>query len=317
MDTLIRCKNLTKIFKKRVVLNNINLDIKRGEIFGIIGMSCSGKTTLLKTLIGFLEPNHGDILFYSEKGKQYKPIHKNQLEVRKTFGFATQMPSFYPKLTVEENLLHFGSLYNQARSKNKTNAKHLLDLTTLSNAKDILAQNLSGGMEKRLSIACSLIHNPKVLILDEPTADLDPLSRQETWALIKEINKKGTTIIIASHFLAELELVCDRVGILYNNHLIVEGTPEKIKSKFFKNQEIHLCSKPGDYSTIAKALKRYHSLNIEKTAVKDRTLVIHTPKAEKTLHHTIHILERIHEDLISIEVRKPSLTEIFETLKNK
>lgn len=235
MPPVIQFKNVKKSFKKRLVLDGVNLEINEGEIFGIIGMSGSGKSTILNILIGYYEPEQGDILFYSSKDKKYKSAIKNIMELRKTFGFAAQDPSFYPKLTVEENLLHFGALYRLPRKIIKENARHLLELTELYETRKQLGQSLSGGMEKRLSVACSLIHNPKVLILDEPTADLDPIRRKETWELIKELHRKGTTIIIASHFLEELEPVCTKIAILHNHKITAVGTPAQLRKYYNKS----------------------------------------------------------------------------------
>lgn len=240
MGALIRFKEVKKEFKDKLVLNKLNLELNKGEIFGIIGMSGSGKTTMLNTLIGFLEPEEGEVEFFSEKDKVFKQIHKNQKEVNNLFGFATQAASFYPKLTVEENLLYFGSLYNLSKKQNMANAVNLMKQTDLYEAKNRLAQALSGGMEKKLSIACALIHSPKVLILDEPTADLDPISRAETWDLIKDIHKKGTTVIVASHLLNELEAVCDRIGLLHEQKMLASGTPDELKTKFLKNKNMPL-----------------------------------------------------------------------------
>ncbi|MBW2965513.1 ABC transporter ATP-binding protein [Candidatus Woesearchaeota archaeon] len=235
MPPIIQLKNIKKKFGKRIVLDGVNLEINDKEIFGIIGMSGSGKSTILKTLVGYYEPELGDLLFYSYKDKRYKPIIKHLIEVRKTFGFSAQTSSFYPKLTVEENLLHFGALYKLPYKITKINTERLLKTTELFDARKQLAETLSGGMEKRLSIACSLIHNPKILILDEPTADLDPIRRKETWKLINWLHKAGKTIIIASHFISELELVCTRVALLHQQKIIAVGTPSQLKKKYKKN----------------------------------------------------------------------------------
>ena len=234
MPPIIKLQNIKKKFKKRLILDNINLEINEGEIFGIIGMSGSGKSTILKLLIGYYEPEEGDIFFYSYKDKNYKSAIKNIIELRKTFGFSAQDPSFYPKLTVEENLYHFGSLYSLPKKLIKENTNDLLEITDLANARKQLAQTLSGGMEKRLSVACSLIHQPKVLILDEPTADLDPIRRKETWNLIKGLHSLGTTIVIASHFLSEIEPVCTKIAILHDHKVIDIGTPVELKKKYGK-----------------------------------------------------------------------------------
>ena len=232
MPPIIQLKNIKKNFRKRIVLDGINLEINEGDIFGIIGMSASGKSTILKTIIGYYQPDLGNLSFYSYKDKHYKPILKNLIEVRKIFGFSAQTPSFYPKLTVEENLLHFGSLYKLPNKVIKTNTERLLEITELFDARKQLAETLSGGMEKRLSIACSLIHRPKILILDEPTADLDPIRRRETWQLVKWLHKTGTTIIIASHFISEIELVCTKIALLHQHKIIDIGTVSQLKRKY-------------------------------------------------------------------------------------
>ena len=312
MEPYIKIKNLTKGFKKRVVLDNINLEIFPGEIFGIIGMSGSGKSTLLNSLIGFIEPEKGDTLFYSKKAKKFKSIHKDPINIRREFGFATQAASFYPTLTIKENLHHFGTLYGLPRKVKHKNAENLLKMTGLFKHKDTLANNLSGGMEKKLSIACSLIHNPKLLILDEPTADLDPLSRIETWDLIKGIHKLGTTVIVASHFLAELEEVCDRVCILYGTKVAALGSPDEIKSKYFKNEEIVLRSSPGNYKKFSKNLK-----NAKKVIQKDKKLSIYTDNSKKTIIELLRLLDSNKEQLLRLDVSKPSLAEVFTSLKAK
>jgi len=318
MDTLIKFLNVKKRFGKKIVLDNIGLEIKKGEIFGIIGMSGSGKTTLLNLMIGFLRPTRGDIIFYSDRDEKYKSIFKNSIEVRQTFGFGTQVPSFYSKLTLEENLDHFGSLHRLSKRIRKINANKLLDLTGLTDARKQLASEISEGMKKRLGIACSLIHNPKILLLDEPTADLDPILRKETWKLIKNICKMGTTVIIASHFLHELEEACDRVAILNNHKIMAIGSPNQLRQKYSDNDEILLETEPGNYDKIAKQLAYHKRLGIHKMSVKEGRLVIYAKDAERTLHQIIHIVEHMDEALVNVDVRRPPLSEVFESLyKNK
>ena len=313
MQPLIKFENLTKQYGKNLILKNLNLEINKGELFGFIGMSGSGKTTILNTLIGFLEPEEGDILFHGS-GNSYKSVFKNSKEVRRKFGFATQIASFYPKLTIEENLFHFGSLYNLPKKIKKNNVDNLLRLIGLESEKKQLAQSLSGGMEKRLGIACSLIHNPEVLILDEPTANLDPVLRESTWKLIKDINKMGTTIIVASHLLEELEPVCDRIGIIHNKSIMEVGTPDQLKSNYIKNDEIILKAS-GKHNEIKKLMKstRY----VYDIKEKDDKLVFYTKSTKNTLSNILHLLNRLNENIISLEVTNPSLKEVFELIHNK
>ncbi len=222
-DFVVQVKGVDKKFGNNVILKNVNLNVKKGELFCIVGTNGSGKTTLLKALIGFVEPEEGEIFYNS---KNIKDIAK---EVKKDFGFATQENAFYPKLTVEENMNYFGNLYGLKKDALKNNIEKLLRLVDLYTAKAVLAENLSMGMERRLDIACSLIHNPKILILDEPTEDLDVILRKSILILIKAINKNGTTIIMTSHLLAEIENIFDRIAILDNKTIAKVGTLKEFR----------------------------------------------------------------------------------------
>jgi len=321
-NIMLKIHNVTKRFGKKTILNKVNLDIRSGEIFGIIGLSGSGKTTLLNTVIGFLPPEGGDVLFklehllpYQDDTISYRSVYKNENDVKKSFGFAAQTPSFYEKLTSVENLDYFGNLYNLSNDIRKTNTEILLQLMGIYESRNLAAGNLSGGMQKRLDIACALIHDPKVLILDEPTADLDPILRKQMWYLINQINEKGTTILLSSHFLDELELLCDRVGILYDGQIIKAGTPNEIKNYYSKEEEIRLETAPGKYNRIINALKKdTKQLAIKRMAIQDNKLLIYTQQAERSLHQVLHILEDLDELLIDVVVEKPTLQEVLERL---
>jgi len=316
MDVALKLVDVKKNFgKKKTVFQNVNLEIKQGEIFGIIGMSGSGKTTFLNTLIGFYAPDEGDVLFYSKYDQEYKSVFKNLQEVRRTFGFAAQVPSLYPKLTVRENLNYFGILHKIPKPVRKNNIKVLLDITELSDSENELVQNLSEGMKKRLSIACSLIHNPSVLLLDEPTADLDPLLRKEVWRLIERVHKRGTTIVLASHFLDEIESICHRVAIIHNKEII---PPEKISTLMAELkhlQEILIRTEPGNYHRIAKYLSSIR--RIKRFAVKGRHLSIKTEDAEKLLPSILSVCRRLRESVVEVRLIKSNLEELFEEVYSR
>lgn len=324
-DDILKIQDVTKKFGHKTILNKVNLNIRSGEIFGIIGLSGSGKTTLLNTIIGFLNPDSGDVLFklehllnYKDDSLSYRSVYKNINDIKRSFGFAAQSPSFYRKLTSMENLSYFGDLYNLSNDVKKTNSDILLQLMGIYDARNLQSSNMSGGMQKRLDIACALIHDPKLLILDEPTADLDPILRKQMWYLIKQINEKGTTIILSSHFLDELELLCDRVGILYKGQIIKAGTPNEIKNFYSKEEEIKLETSPGKYNKIINALKKEtKELSIKRMAIEDNKLIIYTQKAERSLHQVLHILEDLDEILIDVIVEKPTLQEVLERLISK
>ena len=318
---ILTVRNVSKGFGKKRVLSNLFFTIKKGEIFGIVGQSGAGKTTLLQLLVGFIAPDTGEVLFRPEhlllKKEQitteFKNVLKERNEVARMFGFATQHPSFYDRLTVEENLKYFARLYNISPNIMQTNITTALELVGLADERNTLGGSLSGGMEKRLDIACALVHDPRVLILDEPTADLDIVLRRQMWHLIKRINSKGTTIIIASHFLQEMETLCHRVAILHDKKIKAIGGVDELKDLFSKSDEITIRAAPGNYAQIAHALRK-EKLNIERMGTRENSMVIYSKESEYVLHHLIHILDKLGESLIDVEVKRPSLDEIFESI---
>ncbi|MBW2979605.1 hypothetical protein DRZ77_02810 [Candidatus Woesearchaeota archaeon] len=312
METAIKFIDIKKAFNKKVIFENVNLEVKRKEIFGIIGMSGSGKTTLLNTLIGFYTPDAGDILFYSKINHEYKSVFNSLPEVRRTFGFATQVPSLYPKLTVKENLAYFSTLHRIPKQITENNISVLLDITELSSEKNKLVQNLSEGMKKRLSIACALIHNPSILLLDEPTADLDPLLRKEIWRLVERVHRSGTTIIMASHFLDEIEAICHRVAVIHNGRIIPPSQVSKLKSSLKQDQEILLRSEPGNYHKLAKLLAK--SKRVKKLVIKGRHLSIKTDNSERLLSTVISAAKSTKEKITELKLLKSSLESVFEQI---
>jgi len=321
VDSIIKFNNVSKRFGRHVVLSNINLEIERGEIFGIIGASGSGKTTMLNLLIGFLEPEVGDVLFkpeqlidYTKIGTKFRSVCAMPRTVKRFFGFAAQLPSFYTKLTVKENLEYFGELHGLKKDTLQHNIKNLLTFVELEDAENILTENLSGGMQRRLDIACALVHDPKVLIMDEPTADLDPILMHHIWSLIRKINKKGTTIILSSHNLTKLESLCDKIAILHNKGIVRAGKPDELKDGFSHSEEIEIQSYPGKYEKIMKKIK---SKAIEKMEVRGHKLIIITKEPEKILHNLLHKIESAKENLIDVRLLKPSLHDIFLSVARK
>lgn len=313
-EPIFKVRGVSKAFREHVVLDNIDLDIYSGEIIGIIGASGAGKTTFLNTLIGFLRPDKGDIQFRTthilnhKNSYVYRSVFKKQNIVKKVYGFASQVPSFYDDLTTRENLEYFGLLHNIAKDTIKSNAETLLNLMDLTYAASTLAKNLSGGMERRLDIACALMHDPDVLILDEPTADLDPMLRNNIWQLIKKINQKGTTIILSSHHLSELEVLCERVAIIKDSKILAVGKPEELKKQFMVEKEIVLQSHPGNYKKIIKNIPKK---NISKIDILNHTLHIHSNKPEQLMLDVISTLKKEKEELTFINVNSASLDDVF------
>lgn len=239
---LVMVKNISKSYRKKLVLKDVTFEVFSGDIFGLVGMSGSGKTTLFQIMAGMIKIQAGDVLVRHDiagpKKKQdlpdYLSVFRNQRVIKRHFGFASQLPSFYEHMTVGENLQMYGSLYGMDDKRVKENASRLLGLVDLDDERDTLAGELSGGMQRRLDIACALIHDPKVLFLDEPTSDLDPIMRKQIWKLIQEINRKGTTIVLASHILEEVESLCTKVAIIHDRRVLGYGTLKELKRKFSK-----------------------------------------------------------------------------------
>ncbi len=312
MSVLLKVDNLTKAFGNKVVLDKISFDINSGEIFGIIGLSGSGKTTLLNNLVGYYMPEEGDVLLRTQNDNFCSLIQRHD-EIKHFIGMAPQSNSFYPKLNVKENLDHFATLHGMPTDARKHNIDYLLKLVGLNKDFKTLGKDLSGGMQKRLGIACALIHRPKILFLDEPTADLDPVTRKQIWRLIKEVNDIGTTIIMASHMLEELEALCSRIAVLSHKKVQQIGTIAELKEDFSDKQEIVFESSPGRYEQILHTMQNY-SLPIESLSDEGHQASIQTAESEQVLNTLLKVLKDNNETLLDVRVNKASLGQVFENL---
>ncbi|MBW2973370.1 ABC transporter ATP-binding protein [Candidatus Woesearchaeota archaeon] len=313
-SALVLIDSVSKKFKDNVIFEDVSLQIVPGELFGIIGLSGAGKTTLLNVIVGFSKPDKGKVSLKLPDGTTAS-IENDLNLVKSMFGFSAQTPSFYSKLTVKENLEHFGALYGISEAKRIEKIKQLLDFVELTKSKDTIAQNLSGGMQKRLDIACALLHEPKVLILDEPTADLDPLLRRQMWALIQKINKAGTTVIVASHFVDEIEAYCQRIAVLGNKKIHHIGTAEQLVGAYSRNYEIELETINQDYSVFRKSLSRLRG--ITNYFEKDNKLYIYTANPDKMLEWFAKYCGKKNERIKKLNLSRPSLSEVFELLVAK
>ncbi len=317
-ETLLVVEKIGKSFGKNKILTDVSFDVKKGEIIGLIGASGSGKTTLLNTLIGFVSPDTGTVKYKKQNmitnTPQYESVYKNKRKFKNVYGFAAQLPSFYEKLTVKENLYYFGELYGLNKDVLDSNVESLLKLIELESSSNILGKNLSGGMERRLDIACSLIHNPEVLIMDEPTSDLDPLLRRNIWALVKQINKKGTTVIVSSHHLNELETLCDRIAIIKDGELKDIETPEALKEKYLKHHEIRIETYPGRYREIKQKIHKKFPKEIKKIEERGSEIIFFCEDHRNVLNQIVKEIEDNKEKIIELKLVKPSLNQVFINL---
>ncbi|MCS7181074.1 MAG: ABC transporter ATP-binding protein [bacterium] len=226
---IIEVKELTKYYilgRNKIVigLENVSFNVEEGEIYGILGPNGSGKTTCLKLLLGILYPTSGDISI----------LGKNQfdIEMKKNIGFLPENPYYYDYLTGPELLKFYGRLFELPDKVINERIEKLLFLVKLHDAKKLALKHYSKGMLERIGLASSLINDPKILILDEPTTGLDPIGCIETRDLLIQLKKEGKTILLSSHFLSEVERVCDRIAIFHKGYLLTTGTLSELIKKY-------------------------------------------------------------------------------------
>jgi len=209
-EPLLRFENIYKSFKEKTVIKNLNLTINEGEILALIGRSGCGKSTLMKILIGFHKEDSGKIYY---KGKN---VSEDINILRKAVGYTTQDNSFYGKLTVYENMQYYSELYGIKHAK----IHEILESVELHTNKNTLAESMSGGMQRRLDFAISLIHDPDILILDEPTTGLDPMLVEQFWEIVKKVRDLGKTIIVSSHIFSELQENCTSAAVMDKGSIV-------------------------------------------------------------------------------------------------
>ncbi len=225
MNTAIKIENLTKVYKlsgrKKVIgLLDFNLEIKEGEIFGLLGPNGSGKTTLFKIILGLISPTKGKVEIL---GKDAADVG-----VKKEIGFLPENPYYYEYLTGPELLDFYGDIFDLPENVKKKRSDELLSTVGLEKVKHMALGNYSKGMLERIGLACALLNDPKLLILDEPTTGLDPIGGRESRDLLMKLKSEGKTILLSSHFLSEAEKICDRIGILHQGELLVVGELKKL-----------------------------------------------------------------------------------------
>jgi len=222
MRFAVETEGLTKRFGKFTAVDHLDLHVSKGEIYGLLGPNGSGKTTTIKMLVGLLRPDGGSARIL---GKRI-PSRKVMSQV----GYMPQDEAIYLDNTVHENIRFFGGVYGLSPEEVSKREDELLRFVDLLDWRNSLVSSLSGGMRHRLSLACALIHRPRLLFLDEPTVGVDPILRSTFWSYFRELQENHTTMIITTHYIAEADQ-CSRVGLLRQGKLIAEGPPEKIKNQ--------------------------------------------------------------------------------------
>ena len=301
-DALI-VKGLTRVFNKNLVaVDHIDFTVKEGEIFGFLGPNGAGKTTTINMLITILKPTEGNA---SVCGYD---ISKNAAEVRNCIGVVPQEYTADEDLTGIENIILCADLYGIPRETSRKRAEELLELVELTKFKDKQVQTYSGGMRRRLELACGLINRPHVFFLDEPTLGLDVQTRAATWNYIKLLKKEyGMTVFMTTHYLEEADMLCDRIAIIDHGKIVIVGTPYELKEGL-GGDIMTLSIKDGnvDISSIIQKVPR-----VKEVKKQDGTYRIKLEEGEETAPTVIDAVRAVGHSVTRLSLTKPTLDEVY------
>ncbi len=297
---VVQTSALTKKFGSLVAVDHMDLSVKAGEIFGFLGPNGAGKTTTVRILCGLMAPTSGTALVVGHD------VVKEPEEVKQRIGYMPQAYGLYDDLTVEENLEFFGSVYRVPPDERRKHADEIMQLVRLEEFHKHYAGQLSGGMKRRLSLAVSLIHNPELLILDEPTAGIDPPLRRVFWKYFRHLNKRSVTFFINTHYMDEAEL-CDRLALISYGRLIAIGTPTELKRKAIGGERVELVT--ADPSRTEAILK--DSGLVRDTSISDGSIQLIVDEAASAIPKLTSILREREVDVLQIRQLQPSLEDVF------
>jgi ABC-2 type transport system ATP-binding protein len=301
-DELIQVKSLTKKFNDFIAVNQISFNIKKGEIFGLLGPNGAGKSTTISMLCCLIKPTSGTALIDG------RDINKEELEVKKIIGVVPQEISLYPTLSAYENLKFYGTIYGlQGRTLEKRIWEVLEDLGLKDRAHERL-EYFSGGMKRRINIAASILHEPKVLFLDEPTAGVDARSRIDIYEMIERLNSKGLTILLTTHIMEEAERLCDRIGIMDRGRLIAVGSLEELL-QLVEEEDIMEIKVKGISIDIVEALRK--EPGVKKVSAAENTLTITARHNRELLPIVVHKINSIGGRIESLHIIEPNLETVF------
>jgi ABC-2 type transport system ATP-binding protein len=299
--------DLARSFGGFEAVRGISLEIPAGETFGLLGPNGAGKTTTLSMLSTLLKPSRGDVLVFGASAVG------DPAEVRRRVGLAPQQISLYPTLTGEENLAFFGRLHGVGPAAGRQRVERLLELVGLAARRADPVHTYSGGMQRRLNLACSLIHEPRLLLLDEPTAGVDPQSRENLFEVIQRIASAGTTIVYTTHYIEEAERLCDRIAILDEGRIAAVGTLQELLGMIGMGEVIEIRG--------AAAARRADSFEALPEVVKverDEDVVrLYVSSASRALTLLAGLLRESGDQIESLEVYRVSLERVFMHLTGK
>jgi ABC-2 type transport system ATP-binding protein len=305
---VIKVKNLVKRYGDLVALDHLSLEIKEGEIYGLLGPNGSGKTTAINCILSLLQYDKGDIEVFG------KPMSPDAYDIKRDIGIIMQNVAVYEELTVYENIDYFCGLYVPNKNTRKKLVEEAIDFVGLKDFTAFYPKKLSGGLLRRLNIACGIAHKPKLIILDEPTVAVDPQSRNKILEGIVALNKQGATVVYTSHYMEEVEQICSRITILDKGRVIATGTKEELKSMITLGETITVEA----FSVTKEQLDELRKLpNISQAEYKDHLLVIKSNKGKNNLETVLDFIKSHQIEFGKIYSELPTLNDVFLEITGK
>ena len=303
---ILQVKNLYKKYDKTEAIAGVDFSIKQGEIYGLLGPNGAGKSTLIKMIAGIEKKDEGEIIFEEKE--------RNINKYKRNMGILTQDIAIYPSFTAYENISFFCSLYSFKGKELKRRVEKSLEFVGLSDCKNKKAKEFSGGMMRRLHLACAIAHTPKLIIMDEPTVGIDPQSRNHTLQSVKILKDNGASIIYTSHYMEEIEEICDEICILDKGKIIAEGTSNYLKENFSKSN-IYTIALKSKLENIEKYIIRVDG--IENVSVNDKVIKCTYSNNNNTLQKLVNTICNNGGVIESIKNELPTLENVFLNLTGK
>lgn len=305
---VVEIKNLVKRYGDFLALDNVNLSIKEGDIFGLLGPNGAGKTTAINTMVGLTQMDGGEIKLFG------KSIRSSEIEIKKNIGIVPQDIAVFDDLTANENVTFFGRLYGLSGSLLKERVEEALNFTGLYDKKKEFPKKYSGGMKRRLNIACAIVHRPRLIIMDEPTVGIDPQSRNHILQSVRELNKLGSTIIYTSHYMEEIEDICSDIAIMDHGRVIAHGTNDELKGLIAFEEKTVIDLSSINY-TIVDGVKTIGG--VRDCIVDGNRVTVVSEKNSKNLGKIIDTITNGEAEILSLNVEKPTLEGVFLTLTGR
>lgn len=308
MENIIEVSNLTKSYKTKKAIDNLSFVVKKGEILGLLGPNGSGKSTTINSILSLLKYEKGSIKIFGEE------MSPNKYDIKRKIGVVFQDVAVFDELTVLDNIEYFCGLYIKDKKTREEYVEDTIKLVGLEDYKKFYPKQLSGGLLRRLNIACGIAHKPELIFLDEPTVAVDPQSRNNILDGIKKLASMGATIVYTTHYMEEVEILCDRIIILDKGTIIAEGTKDELKKLANIEEKVTIEINNLDEKYINELLERD---NVDSVSYDDNVLVISFTEGNNNLLSIIDYLKNNNINYDRIYSERPTLNDVFLELTGK